>query len=58
MHAWTETIANVRTHGTTNERPVDRFSREQFHLLPAPSREHVAPFLRDERLIGRDGFVA
>jgi hypothetical protein len=48
----------VRSHGTTGERPVDRFTREQPHLLPVPSRERVRPFLRDERLVGRDGFVA
>ena len=56
--AWSETVANVRCHGTTNERPVDRFAREQAHLLPAPSPAHVAPFLREERRVGRDGFVA
>jgi transposase len=57
-HTWSDTVANVRCHGTTNERPFDRFAREQAHLLPAPSRERVEPFLRDERLVGRDGFVA
>jgi transposase len=57
-HAWTESVANVRCHGTTGERPVDRFTREQPHLLPVPSRERVQPFLRDERRVGRDGFVA
>jgi Mu transposase-like protein len=57
-HAWTVGIANVRQHGTTREQPVDRLTREQAHLLPVASRERVQPFLRDERVVGRDGFVA
>jgi len=56
--AWTAGIANLRTHGTTGERPADRLGEEHVHLLPVPSRERVQPFLRDERVVGRDGFVA
>jgi len=56
--AWVTGIANLRTHGTTGERPVDRLGDEHAHLLPVPSRERVQPFLRDERIVGRDGFVA
>jgi transposase len=57
-HAWTVRIANVRQHGTTGERPMDRLGREHPPLLPVPSRDRVQPFLRDERVVGRDGFVA
>jgi hypothetical protein len=56
--AWTAGIANLRTHGTTGERPADRLGEEHPHLLPVPSRERVQPFLRDERIVGREGFVA
>src|SRR5262249_49985218 len=56
--AWTVSIANVRQHGTTGERPAQRLTREQAHLLPVPHRERVQPFLRDDRIVGRDGFVA
>jgi transposase len=56
--AWSDTVANVRCHGTTNARPIDRFTQEQAQLLPAPGPGQVAPFLREERLVGRDGFVA
>jgi transposase len=34
---WLETIANVRIHGETHQRPVDRFAEEQPRLHPAPS---------------------
>jgi transposase len=57
-HAWMDGVANVRVHGTTGERPVDRFVREASPLLPLPSAERVAPFMREERRVGRDGFVA
>ena len=32
---WTATVADVRVHGTTHERPVDRFARERDALVPA-----------------------
>ncbi len=31
---WTVTIADQRIHGTTHERPLDRFALERTHLLP------------------------
>ena len=31
---WTTTIADQRIHGTTHERPIDRFAAERPHLLP------------------------
>ncbi len=31
---WMTTIADQRIHGTTHERPIDRFTREQAALLP------------------------
>ncbi|MXZ69949.1 MAG: IS21 family transposase, partial [Acidobacteria bacterium] len=34
---WTATVADVRVHGTTHERPIDRFARERDALAPAPA---------------------
>ncbi len=55
--AWCDTVANVRLHGTTHERPIDRWQMERtvLHSLPAPDR--LQPFLCDERRVGRDGYV-
>ena len=54
---WLDTVANVREHGTTHERPVDRFARDEVQTLrPVP----LAPFGLDEvqvRNVSRDGFV-
>lgn len=35
LDAWIGGVANVRKHGTTKERPVDRYAREQGALRPA-----------------------
>lgn len=32
---WQRSVANVRIHGTTGERPVDRYEREKDFLVPA-----------------------
>jgi transposase len=56
--AWVDGVAAARVHGTTLERPADRLVRERPHLLPLPPAERVAPFRREERRVGRDGFVA
>ncbi len=37
---WMTTIADQRIHGTTHERPIDRFARERDHLVP--TREQPA----------------
>lgn len=34
---WRDTVANVRLHGTTRERPIDRFEKEKSLLRPLPT---------------------
>jgi transposase len=41
---WRDTVANVRVHATTRERPLDRFEQERRLLRPLPS----LPFDTDE----------
>ena len=31
---WVDTVANVRIHGATQQRPIDRFEQERAHLSP------------------------
>lgn len=49
---WLERVANVRDHGTTRERPLDRFEREERSALgplaPRPYRSLVVPLERPE----------
>jgi transposase len=37
VRVWLDTVANVRTHGETHQRPVDRFGEEQALLHPLPA---------------------
>jgi transposase len=55
--AWCASVADVRIHGTTAERPVDRLIRERPLLQGLPPRERLAIFEREDRQVGRDGFV-
>jgi len=47
LAAWLATIANVRRHGTTHQRPVDRLREERPSLLPWGSRP---PYVLGQRL--------
>jgi len=56
--AWLAEVADVRVHGTTHERPIDRFAREAgalVHTLDQPSFFHA---LRRERIVADDWLVA
>ena len=44
--SWLDTVAHARLHGTTQERPKDRFERERPHLRRLPAR----PFPLVERV--------
>jgi transposase len=39
LQIWLREVANVRVHGTTRQRPLDRFAVEREHLLPLPARQ-------------------
>jgi len=56
--AWADQVADVRVHGTTLERPAERLVRERPHLLALLPAERLVPFQREERRVGRDGYVA
>lgn len=54
--AWLSSVANVRIHGTTRERPLDRAEQEQ--LPPVASRVVLGRLLEEERRVSQDGFVS
>ena len=37
LQEWTATVADVRVHATTHERPMDRFAQERDALVPVPA---------------------
>lgn len=55
---WYDTVANVRLHGTTQERPCDRWPVERAALRALPPADRLETFLWDERRVTRDGYVS
>lgn len=55
--AWCEKKANVRVHGTTRERPLDRLARERVFLKPLPTNRPET-FRTLARQVGTDFCVA
>ncbi|NLE43745.1 MAG: IS21 family transposase [Chloroflexi bacterium] len=54
---WCAAVADVRVHGTTFEQPAVRLEQERLVLRALPGRERLLPFLREERIVGRDNYV-
>jgi transposase len=52
--AWLDGVANVRIHGTTHERPVDRWQRERTYLRPLP-RTPIVLARTEVRQVAWDG---
>jgi transposase len=56
---WCLTIADQRVHGTTHERPAERFTRDEAAALIAVNERPPAARERFEtRMVPRDGYVA
>jgi transposase len=54
---WLANVADVRVHGETKERPLDRHAQEVPHLLPLPVHAYeVAPVVH--RHVSAEGLVA
>jgi len=54
---WCESVANVRVHGTTRQRPKELLVKELPHLVPVSEPARLTVFLREDRKVGRDGYV-
>jgi len=55
---WCDTVANARVHGTTYRVPSEMLVEELPHLGQLPERATLAPYLREDRKVSRDGFVS
>jgi len=54
---WCESLANVRVPGNTRQRPKELLAKEQPHLAPLDEPARLSVFLREDRKVGRDGYV-
>src|SRR5215831_8196114 len=55
---WMGEIADVRLHGTTHERPIDRFAREAPLLIPTASQPSFQLEARQLRVVAEDYLVS
>ena len=55
---WCDSVANRRIHGTTHRVPWEMLVEERAHLGRLPGRASLAPYLREDRKVARDGFVS
>lgn len=55
---WSATIADVRVHGTTHERPIDRFSTERPHLMPTTAQPSFAHAGKRSRIVASDYLIS
>ncbi len=56
LERWSAEVADLRVHGTTHERPIDRFAHEQ--LTPLGSRPPYRYELVRSRTVANDALVA
>ena len=55
---WCDVVANARTHGTTHQVPWEMLAEERPYLGKLPDRLTLAPYLREDRIVSKDGFVS
>lgn len=56
---WLDEVANVRTHGTTGESPIERFKRDERHLLkPYLAPVCVSPSASETRKADKTGLIS
>lgn len=58
LRVWLATVANVRVHGTTRERPVDRLAADQAGMLPLAGKRAFPSLVVCERLADHDARIS
>ena len=54
---WCDIVANERVHGTTDEIPKRMLEVERSSLGVLPDRSGLGVYLREDRKVGRDGYL-
>lgn len=58
LRQWSEQIADLRIHGTTHQRPIDRFAEEGAVLVPTASQPSFLEAMVRERVVADDWLVS
>lgn len=56
--SWQREIADQRVHGTTHERPIERFVQETAHLVPTATQPSFLAAMIRERVVAEDWLVS
>jgi transposase len=56
--SWQREIADQRVHGTTHERPIERFVQEAAHLVPTATQPSFLAAMIRERVVAEDWLVS
>lgn len=56
--AWLTEVSDERIHGTTHQRPIDRFAVEAAHLMPTASQPSFLEAMVRERVVAEDWLVS
>ena len=58
LTAWQAEVADVREHGTTHQRPIDRFADEARAMVPTAGHASFLQAMVRERVVAEDWLVA
>jgi transposase len=58
LAAWQVEVADLRVHGTTHQRPLDRFAEEARSLVPTAAHPSFLQAMVRERVVAEDWLVA
>jgi hypothetical protein len=58
LGAWQLEVADLRIHGTTHQRPIERFAEEAFALVPTAGQPSFLQAMVRERVVADDWLVS
>jgi len=58
LAAWQAEVADLRVHGTTHERPIDRFAEEAAALVPTASQPSFLQAMVRDRVVADDWLIS
>lgn len=58
LRQWSQEVADVRIHGTTHQRPIERFAEEAAALVPTASQPSFLEAMVRERVVADDWLVS
>jgi transposase len=58
LAAWQSEVADVREHGTTHERPIERFAQEAPALIPTAAQSSFLQAMVRHRVVAEDWLVS